>query len=179
MAKIVEKEALQGQYVNLRENRLSDAAFVIDLRCSPKARFLNPTKNDTSLQEKYIANYLKKQDEWYFIIEDKNGKSLGTIRIYNVIGEQFEAGSWLMSDCANVAQSLEGEYLLKNYAYHVLGFNKNCFSVRKENKKVVNFHKVYGARIVKESEIDYFFELTREEFDLNKHKILDIAKAYA
>lgn len=84
-----------------------------------------------------------------------------------------------MSDYASTAQSLEGEYLLKNYAYHVLGFNTNCFSVRKKNKKVVNFHKVYGARIIKESEIDCFFELTKEEFDLNKYKILDIIKAYS
>lgn len=51
--------------------------------------------------------------------------------------------------------------------------------MRKENKKVVNFHKVYGASIIKESDIDYFFELTKEEFDLNKYKILDIIKAYS
>ncbi len=177
MAKIIQQEALQGKYVNLREITLNDAAFVVALRCSPKAKYLNPTKNDVSLQQRYIANYFHKKDEWYFIVEDKVGKALGTIRIYNVCGTRFEAGSWLMSNEANIAQSLEGEYLLKNYAYHILGFHVNHFEVRKANKKVIQFHKAYGARIVRECEMDYFFELTKDEFDYNKHKILEIIHA--
>lgn len=52
-----------------------------------------------------------------------------------------------MSDFASVAQSLGGEYLLKHYAYHVLGFTKNLFSVQKQNKNVVSFHKFYVATV--------------------------------
>lgn len=177
MPKLSNTEKLQGNYVNLREIQIADAAFVLHLRCSPKARFLNPTKNDVKAQENYIANYLQKENEWYFIIEDKAGKPLGTIRIYNVKGGQFEAGSWLMSDDSSMAQSLEGEYLLKHYAYHVLGFEKNCFEVRKANKKVLAFHKMWGARIVGESEVDYYFELTKEDFEKNKEKILEIIES--
>ena len=179
MAQIIREEELQGKYVNLREITLADAAFVVALRCSSKAKFLNPTKNDVGLQEQYIENYFKKNDEWYFIVEDKQGKALGTIRIYNVSGKQFEGGSWLMLESATTFQSLEGEYLLKHYAYYVLGFNKNCFEVRKANKKVVQYHKFCGSRIVGETDIDYLFELTKDEFLSNKHKLLDLMEIYA
>ncbi|GAB0173341.1 hypothetical protein NHP164001_13600 [Helicobacter trogontum] len=60
MAQIIREEELQGKYVNLREITVADVAFVISLRCSPKARFLNPTKNDVKLQEQYIENSRKK-----------------------------------------------------------------------------------------------------------------------
>ncbi|TLE11409.1 GNAT family N-acetyltransferase [Helicobacter bilis] len=179
MAQIIREEELQGKYVNLREITLADAAFVVALRCSSKAKFLNPTKNDVGLQEQYIENYFKKNDEWYFIVEDKQGKALGTIRIYNVSGKQFEGGSWLMLESATTFQSLEGEYLLKHYAYYVLGFNKNCFEVRKANKKVVQYHKFCGSRIIGETDIDYLFELTKDEFLSNKHKLLDLMEIYA
>ncbi|EMZ41314.1 N-acetyltransferase [Helicobacter bilis] len=179
MAQIIREEELQGKYVNLREITLADAAFVVALRCSPKAKFLNPTKNDVGLQEQYIENYFKKNDEWYFIVEDKQGKALGTIRIHNAHDGEFGSISWIMSDDAKQEQTLEGEYLLKHYAYHVLGFNKNCFEVRKANKKVVQYHKFCGSRIVGETDIDYLFELTKDEFDSNKHKLLDLMEIYA
>lgn len=179
MAQIIREEELQGKYVNLREITVADVAFVISLRCSPKARFLNPTKNDVKLQEQYIENSRKKNNEWYFIVEDKQNKALGTIRIHNAHNGEFGSISWIMSDNATSKQTLEGEYLLKHYAYHVLGFDKNCFEVRKANKKVVQYHKFCGSRVVGETDIDYLFELTKDEFDANKHKVLALMDTYA
>lgn len=172
MAEIIQKDKLEGNFVTLREVRVDDAQFILDLRCSPKARFLNPTQNNLELQKQYICNYLKKQNEWYFIIEDKSHNPLGTIRIYNVKNDSFEAGSWLMNDKSSMQQSIEGEYLLKRYAYEVLGLHKNCFSVKKSNKSVIRFHMLYGATIINENNTDYFFELTKEQFNKNSEKIL-------
>ena len=178
MAQIIRKEELQGQYVNLREITLADAAFVIELRCGLKSEFLNPTKNDVGLQEQYIENYFKKNDEWYFIVEDKQGKALGTIRIYNVCGTRFQSGSWIMSDGASISQTFEGHYLMKHYAYHLLNFHTDYCEVNKKNKKLIRFHQFYGAKIVGENDMDYLFELTKDEFEANKHKILNIIHAY-
>ena len=63
---------------------------------------------------------------------------------------------------------------MKEYSFDVLGFKKNCFDVRKENKKVVRFHKLCGAKIVDENDIDYFFELSKEDFEKNKARIMGI-----
>lgn len=172
MAKLPQKEILQGKYVNLREVAVDDAEFILKLRCDEKkSRFLHKTEYNVEKQVEYIKNYLKKDNEWYFIIENKEHKPLGTVRIYDVEGDKYTGGSWLMSDEATAQQVLEGDMLMKKYSFDVLGFNKNCFDVRKENKKVVRFHKICGAKIVDENDIDYFFELTKENFETNKDKL--------
>lgn len=169
MANLPNKEKLQGNFVNLREVTIDDVEFILNLRCNQKkSKFLHKTEYNIEKQVNYIKNYLKKDDEWYFIIENKEHKPLGTIRIYDVKGKQYTGGSWLMVDEASPSEVLEGSLLLKNYAFNVLGFEKDCFDVRKENKKVVRFHKICGAKIVNENDIDYFFELTKETFENNK-----------
>lgn len=166
MGKIIEPEKLQGKYVNLREVTVDDAEFILSLRCDPKkSRYLNPTEYNIPKQQEYIRNYLKKDDEWYFIVENKNHKPLGTERIYGVKGNQFTSGSWLMIDDVQLEEVMEGGFLLRNYAFNVLGFEKDYFDVRKDNKKVVRHHKSYGAKIVGESDIDYFFEYYKEQFN--------------
>lgn len=162
-------ESLIGKYVNLREVTLEDAAFILNLRCNErKSAFINPTKNDLKKQIDYLNNYFALENEIYFIIENKNFLPLGTIRLYNVKGKQYTGGSWIMSDSANVFEVIEGDFLFKNYAFNVLNFEKSIFDVRKNNKKVVNFHKSYGAKIIDENQKDYFFELTKETFKKNE-----------
>ena len=175
MAKLPQKEMLQGKYVNLREVAVDDAEFILKLRCDEKkSRFLHKTEYNVEKQVEYIKNYLKKDNEWYFIIENKEHKPLGTVRIYDVEGDKYTGGSWLMIDEATAQQVLEGDMLMKKYSFDVLGFNKNCFDVRKENKKVVRFHKICGAKIVGENDIDYFFELTKELYFKNRDNLLRI-----
>ncbi len=172
MAKLLSEEKLKGKYVNLREVTVEDAEFILKLRCDEKkSRFLHKTEYNVEKQKEYIKNYLKKDNEWYFIIENKKHIPLGTIRIYDVEDDKFTGGSWLMVYGATSQETLEGEILMKEYAFNVLGFNKNCFDVRKANKKVVRFHKIWGAKIVSENDYDYFFELTKKDFENNKNKI--------
>ena len=159
MEKIIEPEKLQGKYVNLREVTVDDAEFILSLRYDPKkSRYINPTEYNIPKQQEYIRNYLKKDDEWYFIFENKEHKPIGTERIYGVKGNQFTSGSWLMVDDAELGEVIEGGFHVLNYAFNVLGFEKDYFDVRKANKKVVRAHLNSGAKIVGESDIDYFFE---------------------
>ena len=113
----------------------------------------------------YIKNYFEIPDEWYFIIEDLNHIPLGTLRIYDVVDDHYTSGSWLMKDGSTLAQAVEGVILLKDFAFNELGFDKDIFDVRKQNKKVLNFHKMCGAKIISEDQENYYFELTRETFN--------------
>ena len=67
-----------------------------------------------------------------------------------------------MKDGSTLAQAVEGIILLKDFAFNELGFDKDIFDVRKQNKKVLNFHKMCGAKIISEDQENYYFELTRE-----------------
>lgn len=187
MANIVQPEKLQGRYVNLREVRVEDAEFIFDLRRSEKARYLDAISDNVEDQINYIKNYLIKDNEWYFIVENKKFQPLGTLRISHVGRERiilgpldiennnknvFVLGAWIMCDGVTFKESIEGEYLLKRYAFEVLNLEKNYFDVRKGNKRVLNFHKMYGASVINEDDENYYFELTKENFSINSQKFL-------
>ncbi len=156
---------LEGKYVNLREVEIDDAAFILSLRCDEKkARFLHKTENNLEKQIEYLKRYKTLDNEWYFIIENKRHEPLGTTRIYNVCGNQYTSGSWLMKDGSLPEETLEGALLTGQMAYEVLGFEKDCFDVRKGNKKVIRFHLSGGAKIVGEDEDNYYFEKTKENY---------------
>ncbi|MDO5774807.1 MAG: GNAT family N-acetyltransferase [Spirochaetales bacterium] len=158
-------EALIGKYVTLREVRVEDADFILKLRCDDKkSRFLHKTDYNLEKQQSYIRHYLEIQNEWYFIAEDKNGARIGTYRIYDVQGDSFCIGSWLMADGVSAEQSFETDYLVRLYGFNILGFNKIHFDVRKGNKKVWRYHMSLGAKRSGETELDYLWEVTKEDY---------------
>ena len=172
MGKIISPEALKGKFINLREVTEDDAAFILNLRCDEKkSRYLNKTDNDLQKQIDYLKKYLTKENEWYFIVENKEHEPIGTVRIYDVKGKQYTGGSWLMIKEASPSEVLESNLLVRNYALNILGFEKDYYDVRKGNKKVLRFHKICGAKLVGESEIDYFFEFTKDDFKKNKDRL--------
>ena len=160
--------------MNLREVRMDDAAFILSLRCDPKkSRFLHETENNLEKQIAYLEHYFTLDNEWYFIIENKKYEPLGTSRIYNIQGTQYTPGSWLMKDGASPEETLEGSLLACQFAFEVLGFERDVFDVRKANTQVVRYHKMRGARIVAENDIDYLFELTKESYQKITKSLFD------
>lgn len=156
---------LEGKYVNLREVELDDAAFILALRCDEKkSRFLHKTENNLQKQIDYLKRYKTLDNEWYFIIENKQHEPKGTIRLYDIHDGQFTGGSWLMSSDALPEESVEGDILVGQYAFEVLGFKHSVFDVRKNNKKVVRYHLLSGAKITDETDVDYIFEMDNEMF---------------
>ena len=85
--------------------------------------------------------------------------------------DSFCIGSWLMIDGVSPAESFESDWLLRMYGFDVLGFKRIHFDVRKGNKKVIAYHKMVGARITGETELDWLWEITREEY-VAKAKLL-------
>lgn len=175
MSKIVlTNQYASGRFVNLREVRLEDAEFILQLRCDEnKARFLHKTDFDLKKQESYIRRYLGLDDEYYFIITDKNHTPIGTIRMYELGKDDFVSGSWLMLSQSSTQQVLEGNYLMLNFAYHALNYRKFRFDVRVENRNVATFHKTMGAVVVAQNELDYFFEANLEEYIANLARLLN------
>ena len=164
---------LKGKLVNIRTVEETDAAFILSLRCDEeKSKFLHPTENNLSKQVQYINTHKSLDNEWYFIITNKQNKPIGTYRIYDLRKDSFCIGSWLMVKGATAGEVLEGDFLAKTLGFEKTGFSKFHFDVRKANKKVVKYHLLMGAQIVGENEQDYFFECTKEAFLKNKPKFL-------
>ena len=156
---------IEGKYINLRDVELSDAEFIVNIRTdAKKTRFLHPTSGDVQQQVEYLKKYKTKDKEWYFIIMDKQNLPIGTVRIYDVKGDDFCWGSWLIIDGMPPQIALESALLIYDYAFNVLGFNKAHFDVRKGNIQVQRFHEMFGAIKTSENELDYFYKYGKNTY---------------
>lgn len=62
--------------------------------------------------------------------------------------------------------------IIRDIIFETIGFEKELFEVRKENINVWKTHKLMGAVIKDENEVDYFFELDKEKYLLNRDRII-------
>lgn len=162
---------ITGKNIDLRDVEIDDAAFILALRTdTKKSKHLHQTANDLEQQENYLQQYKQGNNTWYFIIESKNAERLGTIRIYDIKGDSFCWGSWLIIDNAPKTTAIESALLVYEYAFYQLGFKRAHFDVRKENARVVDFHQRFGAKIVDEDELDYFFEYDLSAYEQVKKR---------
>lgn len=155
-----------GKHVNLREVEIDDAEFILSLRTDEsKSKFLHKTENDLKKQIDYLNNYKKLNDEYYFIIENKVKEPLGTVRLYNIKDNECTGGSWLMKNGASVQEVIEGDLLLQHCVFDILNLQHNYFDVRKGNNKVINYHKMKGAKEISQDEDNLYFVLNKNDFD--------------
>ena len=58
--------------------------------------------------------------------------------------------------------------------FEVLDLDLSVFDVRKNNKHVWKLHKKVGAVSIGESDIDYFFSLSKQDYLLHRNQLLSI-----
>ena len=73
--------------------QISDAEYILSLRLNEKLnRFVSSVENSLTKQQQWIFEYKereKKGIEYYFIIRDLSGNSLGTARVYGFKKDMF------------------------------------------------------------------------------------------
>jgi len=159
------KPSVRGKNICFREVTIDDAEFIVDLRNNPeKNKHLSFTSKDIDKQKEFIRNYFDSETDYYFIISDWSQRSLGTVRIYDVRDNSFCWGSWILVDSAPKSAAIESALLIYDYAFFSLHYAQSHFDVRKENHKVIEFHKRFGARVVGEDNLNYYFEYNREDY---------------
>ena len=162
---------LYSKNLILRDADETDADFILRLRTDPiKSRFLSQTSASLQDQIAWMKSYKDRTDQAYFIIEDRASNKLGCIRIYNPIETCFDWGSWLIVEGAAPYVALESALSLYSYARR-LGFLTAKIDVRKDNVTVWKFHEnIFGAKLLRESDIDRFYEVATEDIDMRLKK---------
>ncbi len=147
---------------------LDDAAFILGLRLDPRlSRFLSPTSDSIDLQRQWLADYKQRERqglEYYFIIESKERQPCGTVRLYDFRGDSFSWGSWVIRPGSSPWISVESALLVYRCGFDELGFAESHFEVRKDNARVVAFHRRFGAQIVGEDEQNCYFRFLKANF---------------
>lgn len=163
---------IKGKNVDLRLVRIEDAQFIINLRTS-KGTNLSPTNPDLEQQIDWIKSYKKREQdkkEYYFVIESKSKEKLGLVRVYDFKIDSFCWGSWVLKDGALQSAAVESALLVYEFGFYKLKFIKSHFDVRKNNHSVINFHLRFGAKIIEEDDLNYFFSYTINEYEKIKIK---------
>jgi len=164
-----------GRNVDLRSIEVKDAPFVLSLRLNPNLnKYISRVEDDLQKQGQWIRNAMQNKQEWYFIVQNKNLESVGTIRIYDIKEDSFCWGSWIIIPEARKYATLESIVLLYQHAFFDLRFNDTRFDVRKDNTKALNFYLRFGAVIVDESDIDFFMTYTKDDFVTRRGGYYDV-----
>ena len=156
----------KSRTINIRLVEESDAEFILKLRLDEKYnQFLSDVNPDMQAQRDWIKKYkndelLKKQ--FYFIIERNDGVPCGTVRIYDIKGDSFCWGSWILNENKTRYAALESAFLVYQFGFNELGLKKSHFEVRKGNEKVISFHKKMGAIKMSEDELNEYFNISQE-----------------
>jgi RimJ/RimL family protein N-acetyltransferase len=168
------KNNILGKNISLRSAISSDAEFILYLRLNPDLnKFIKSINPSVKNQRDWISNKLNEKNDYHMIIEQKNTKKqLGIIALYdiNFNDKTFDWGRWIIDKNAPNSTSIESALLLYELAFEEFRLKKSLFEVQKKNKKVVNFHKLFGATILKEDEIFYYFELMHSTYLISKQK---------
>ena len=158
---------VRGKTLVFRNAEVKDAAFILSLRTDGrKAMYLTPTAPELSRQAMWLEEYAAKTDQAYFIIESQAGIPLGTVRLYDPQGKSFCWGSWILKDGISQSSAIESALMVYAYAVDQLGFQVAHFDVRKGNESVWRFHERFGAKRLKESDMDFFYQINHEQIML-------------
>ncbi len=163
--------------IRLRLIDIKDAEFVLGLRLDGRYnQFLSVVKPDLIAQRQWILEYKNEElagRQYYFIIERIDGIPCGTVRIYDIRDDSFCWGSWILNENKTRYSAVESAFLVYDFGFDKLGFNKAHFEVVKQNKRVVSFHKKMGAFEVGEDETNIYFEITRQSVQAIKEKLMN------
>jgi hypothetical protein len=158
---------------------ISDAEFILSLRTDDKlSLYLSETSQSIGKQKNWIIDYKKrefKNEEFYLICcSEDNKTSYGVNRIYNIKDNSFEIGSWLFRSNIGNSIAIISDLFFRTFFFQKTNFVKCVFEVRKKNKKVLKYHKMFSPRIISEDDNNFYFELDRENFIKQKNRLIKL-----
>jgi len=163
-----------GKNINMRTVTIEDVEFIYEMRQNQnKTKYLSKVIGTVESQKEWIESYRKREEdrkEFYFIIESKQNEKLGLVRMYDFKDDSFCWGSWLIKEEAPKTTAIESALQIYKFGFYKLGFEKSHFDVRKGNDKVIAFHQRFGAKVVSEDELDYFFNFEKSDYEITKEK---------
>ena len=172
----------------LRPVTLEDAEFIVKLRNQAHAKgCINDTSLDVEKQRQWIREYLKRENEYYWIEEDLEGNPCGTSSLYHYNAElrQIESGRWVRMADAPETNLLAGRVQMRDFVFRTLGMNRLVFDVVATNKPVLKYHRMCGAIEtglekdavnIQDKPVDVvWFEETPESWIVNRSRICRLA----
>lgn len=134
---------LKGTRINLRPVEVNDAEFTLKIRNDESlTEFIPKVSGTLETQSAWIARQREKEGDYFYIIENKDGKALGTLAYYDVVGNTCELGRYI--SYGNAYENVEAAVLLIEYLFDS-GFTKIIFNNDERNNRIIRFWKKFGV----------------------------------
>lgn len=160
---------VEGPNLHLRLIDRDDAAYVYSLRTDPTlSQHLSAVDGTVQDQRRWIDSYKGREargEEFYFIIERHDGVPCGTVRIYEISGESFSWGSWILDGNKLRKAALESAMLSFRFGFKHLELNLARIDVRADNHHAIAFYRRFGMAEIRQSNDEINFEYTRAQFE--------------
>jgi RimJ/RimL family protein N-acetyltransferase len=169
---------IDGIKLSLRLVQPEDAAYIHGLRMDPAYNgHLSLVTGTVEDQRNWIETYKAREtagSEYYFVIERKDGVRCGVVRLYDITGDQFTWGSWILDHNKTSKAALESAVLSFGVGFDTLGLDMANVDVRAKNTHAEAFYRRLGMTEVRRTEQDIFFVYSRAQFTATKDVYLSI-----
>jgi len=168
----------EGPNLILRLIQPEDAAYVHSLRSNPAYNtHLSTVTGTVDNQRTWIENYKSREaqgQEFYYVIERKDGTRCGLVRLYDIEAESFTWGSWILDENKPRKAALESAVLSFGIGFDVMERAVANVDVRLENKHATSFYERLGMTETHQIEGQIFFTYLRARFDADKEAYYSI-----
>ena len=178
---MVYEGVIEGIGVNLRAVEESDAEFTYNLRQNKElTKYVHSVDGTVEDQRNWILNQRKRDGDYFFIVEDKEGNPLGTVGYYDLIGKNGEMGRMVIN--GTFSQNCDAILQLRRFAFEIIGADYVRCTAVNGNKPVLAQLKRLGA-VQTDSFIDekdgfeiLVFRVSRDAYEDKKEKNLKLVK---
>ena len=168
----------------LRPVTVDDAEFIVKLRNQEHAKgFIHKTSLNVESQRQWIADYLKRENEYYWILTDLEGTPYGTQSLYDYNEEHntIVVGRWVkIPGFENNA--ISSHVQLFDFAFNILNVHAVINDVVSTNKGVLKYHRFlgekefyheYNVKGVEDGTVErIWFKEEKESWAINRKKLM-------
>ena len=163
---------IEGPNLVLRLILPEDADYVHALRTDlAYNRHLSEVRGTVEDQRRWIEGYKTREAELrelYYIIERRDGLRCGLVRLYDIEGDSFTWGSWILDHNKSRKAALESAVLSFSVGFDMLSLQEAHVDVRIDNNRAFSFYKRLGMTEVHRDERDIFFVYPRTRFEADR-----------
>jgi len=171
---------VEGPNLVLRLIRPEDADYVYALRTNPAYnQHLTEVRGTAEDQRRWIEEYKSREAdlrELYYVIERRDGTRCGLVRLYEITGDTFTWGSWILDHNKTPKAALESAVLVYIVAFDCLRLSRAQFDVRRDNVNTLAFHKRFGATVTHETNQDVYFVYDSNRFEAERPGYMTLLK---
>jgi RimJ/RimL family protein N-acetyltransferase len=159
---------VEGPNLTLRLIEPNDAAYVYGLRTNPLYNsHLSKVTGTVEDQRHWIVGYKAREaagQEFYYVIERKDGTRCGLVRLYDLEADSFTWGSWILDENKPRKAALESAVLSFGVGFEILQRALAKVDVRVDNTHATAFYRRLGMTETHRTAQDIYFSYPRVRF---------------